>query len=161
VSEGKRSLMRARPTILMRLVAGCWFAVTGFIPAFVSFLVTSWVHHPIGSLVFVKSAIIPIPIFALCGAVIGAPILYESRGRPEYAALRGAAVAALSMTLYVLAVAIIETLRSMKPDLGGLIFITLSITVFWAAVRFVPILIIGALAGWLLYRCRFACLSDS
>jgi hypothetical protein len=140
----------------MRLVAGCWFAVAGFIPALVSFLVTSWDFHPIGSFVFVGFVIIPIPIFALCGAVIGAPILSESQGRTNYAALRGAAVAALSITLYVLTWAIIETLGSMKPDLGGLVFITLYFMVFWGVVRFVPIIIISAFAGWLLYRCKFA-----
>jgi len=158
--ENGRS-MRARTTISMRLVAACWFAVTGFIPALVSFLLTSWHHHAIGSRVFVGFVILPIPIFALCGSVIGAPILCESRGRAEYAALRGAAVAALSITLYLLTWGTIETLRSVNPDLGLLVFATLYFTAFWGAVRFVPIVIIGALAGWLLYRCKFAFLSNS
>lgn len=157
----ERSLMRARPTILMRLVAACWFAVTGFIPALIWFLATAWVHHPIGSFVFVKAAITPIPIFALCGGVIGTPILYESRGRAGYAALRGAAVAALSLTLYVLALAIIETSSASIPSLGSLVYITLYFMIFLGVVWFVPIIIIGAVSGWLLYRCRFACLSDS
>jgi len=98
--------------------------------------------------------IVPVPLFALCGWVIGAPILYETRGRGEFAALRGAAAAALSTTLFILTWAIIETLRSESPGLGDLVFATLYIVVFWGVVRFVPIIIIGALAGWLLYLCR-------
>lgn len=162
VTEAQPSRIRARPTILMRVVAGCWFAVTGLVPAFVSFLMTSWLHnHAIGSGVFVGFVIIPIPIFALCGSVIGAPILHESQGRGDYAALRGAGVAAISITLYVLTWALIETFRSNKPDLGGLVFITLYLTVFWGVVRIVPIVIIGGFSGWILYRCRFAFVSDS
>jgi hypothetical protein len=108
MSEAKPPLTKTRSGILMRLVAGCWFAVTGFIPAFVSFLMTSWLHnHAIRSGVFVGFVLIPIPIFALCGSVIGAPILSESRCRADYAALRDAAVAALSITLYVFIWAII------------------------------------------------------
>lgn len=146
---------RAKYNLKARLVAGCWFAVTGFIPAFISFLATSWSNFPIGSRVFLGFVIIPIPIFALCGSVIGAPILYESRGRGDYAGLRGATVAALSLTLCVLVFAVIATLGSRTPDLGGLVVVTFYFMFFWAAIRFLPIIIIGAFAGWLLYRCRF------
>ncbi|MEK6282086.1 MAG: hypothetical protein AABN95_17155 [Acidobacteriota bacterium] len=65
-------------------------------------------------------------------------------------------MAIASFALYVLTWAIMETLRSRKPDLGGLVFALLYITVFWAIIRLLPITIIGAVAGWLLYRCKLA-----
>ena len=150
-------LRRAKAGMKMRLLAGLWFAVTGFVPALVSFLATSWRFQPIGSRVFVGFVIIPIPIFALCGAIIGAPILSQPQrdSGAAFAALRGIVVAALSFMLYVSTWAAIETLADYRPGVllfGGIVFYIMAI---WGSLRLFVITMIGALSGWLLYRVRF------
>lgn len=150
----EESLRRGRPTVLMRLVAGLWFGVTGFLLAVISFLVTSWISYPIQSRVFVISTVAPAAIFGLFGSIIGARIIFmpQAHSTAALAALLGAAVAALSFALLVLGVSAIETLRSSKPDLGGFVFLVWYLMALGGSLRLFPAVIIGALSGWLLYR---------
>jgi len=73
ISEYQSDPLRGRkPTMLMRVVAGFWFAVTGFVPALIYFLATSRSSRfPLESRVLFGFLIIPTASFALCGAMIG------------------------------------------------------------------------------------------
>jgi len=137
----------------MRLVTACWYAMTGFIAALLSFLASSWKFYSIGSRVFFGFVIVPTAVFALCGATIGLRTLRsEKKGSSATVAMAcGGAVAALSLVLFILGWATIEVLRAENP--GPLLFVGMVfyLMALWGSIRAVPFILIGVVSGWLLH----------
>ena len=136
----------------MRLVTACWYAMTGFIAALFSFLVSSWKFHALGSRVFVGFVIVPTVVFALCGATIGSRTLYEKGTSSAKVAMgSGGAVAATSLVLFIFGWATVEVLRAENP--GPLLFvgIVFYLTALWGSIRVIPLILIGVFSGWLLH----------
>ena len=156
MNEGKLSHIRAKPTILMRVVAACWFALTGFIPALLSFLATWWKSYSIGSRLFFGFVLVPTLVFAVCGATIGARILSRERvaSSATHAMGCGAAVAGLSLGFYVLGWAMLEVMTADSPGpllFAGTVFYLMAL---WASIRMVPLILIGAFSGWMLSQLK-------
>jgi hypothetical protein len=140
--------------MLMRLVAGLWFAVTGFLLGLISFMATSWTFHPIQSREFAIFAVVTTALFGLFGAVIGGGVVFMPRvpSAGTLAAARGAVVAALAFALYILGVTGNTFLNSIKPDWAGFVFGVFYLTAVWGSFGLIPCMMIGALSGWMLYR---------
>jgi hypothetical protein len=139
----------ARPVVFEhpRLSAGLWFAGAGSIPALLFVMVVGG-PQSFSAAILALFVLLPALIAGVCGASLGTSILDQSLiWTPAQAAGRGVIVAAASFLFYILLVSIALS--------GGAAFFMLliygSIVIGWL------IAIVGALAGWLLFKRRERC----
>jgi hypothetical protein len=136
----------AKPGIVEhpQLSAGLWFAGAGSIPALL-FVMTAGGSRSLSTAAFPLFVLLPAFVAGVCGACFGSSILDPSRVQtPAQAAGRGFIVAAASFLFYILLISVVAS--------GGVAFFFLlfygSIIIGWL------VAIVGALAGWLLYKRR-------
>jgi hypothetical protein len=136
----------AKPGIIEhpKLSAGLWFAGAGSIPALL-FVMVAGGSRALSTAAFPLFVLLPAFIAGLCGARFGSSILDPARVRTSaQAAGRGVIVAAASFLFYII-------LISLVTSAGAAFFFLLfygSIIIGWL------VTIVGALAGWLLYKRR-------
>ena len=128
-----------------QLSAGLWFAGAGSIPAILFVLVAGGGSGSLFTGAFLLLVLLPTFIAGVCGACFGSSILDPSLVRTSgQAAWRGFIVAAASFLFYILLLSVVTSAGA-----AFLIFLIYgSILIGWL------VAIVGALAGWLLYRRR-------
>lgn len=132
------------------LLAGVWFGIAAIIPVAYYLLRFGDVGLPIFGGSMILTAVVPVVIAAVCGALLGSTILEPAETKtPLAAAIRGLMVGLLSFLLLFTIPAIISLVTS--PDfLGtavgfGIFFLYGLFIVGWLVVA------VGAISGWLLY----------
>ena len=138
-----------------RSLAGMWFALAAVVPVAYNFLAAPLLGGspaPLdGSLVL--TAAVPIVVFGICGAALGAGILDATVTKSAVQAVeRGLMIAGLSYLLLFLKLSLV--LAGSIDDL--IILILLEVIVFLYGLLFIGWLLaaVGAAAGGLLYLCR-------
>jgi hypothetical protein len=141
----------AKPTLVMRLMAGLWFSITVGIVAF------SWVYlekPPRDLPIFLWFVILPTVIAGLCGWTLGAPILLGLEAHATLmAALRGVTTFSICFAILVVIIALRATLATSR-EFSHFLGLVIWVIVFWALNKVIGVVIIGAVAGLVLYRCR-------
>jgi hypothetical protein len=133
-----------------RLRAGVWFACAGAIPAVLFLLLFGGRTLDLQALLFFLLA--PSTIAGLFGEFLGASILDEGEvSTAAEACWRGLVVAVFSFITYLIVLVVPFTRNPNAPDpFATFLFLCFygSIFVGWL------VLLVGASAGWLLFKCR-------
>ena len=161
LNHGEATHRGAKPTFLMRLVAGIWFAaVFGILAAgYLAYLLGSdWnLESVIRSTDGLYRIIAPTTVGGVCGSLFGAAILTDSRRyRTSTAVLRGMLVGIVCVTSYVGFWALEGTLYGTRREFTEFVWLVTYIGLSWGWIAAVPAAIIGALGGLLLYCSRRA-----
>ena len=152
---------RGKITLAMRVIASIWFALVFGVLALVNFSYFGGHFEgfrntvlSIGGFYFI---IAPTSVAGLCGWFFGGRILVGSnRSRAVIAALRGTAIGLLCLAFYIGAMALHGTLSSARREFMQFVSLMIYLGVFWGLDAVIPVAMVGALAGLLLYWTKFA-----
>lgn len=134
-------------------MAGVWFGVAAVIPVAYYLLRFSDTGLPIFGGSVILTAVVPVVIAAVCGALLGSTILEPAEVKNAFqAVMRGVMVSLLSFLLLFTIPALISLVAS--PDIAGT---ALAFGIFFLYGLFIVgwlVATVGAISGWLLYLVR-------
>ena len=124
---------------------GTLWLVPGVLLRFLEELI--WGEH---NLLFV-----PVAIVLVFGALIGGRILDRENAYPNILALTlGGVIGMLTVAVLFVAIVAGATVRDYRPGIRTFIFFLIYLGAIWGYYHLILAAFVGALSGWLLYRCR-------
>ena len=98
---------------------------------------------------------VPVAIVLVFGALIGGRILDRENAYPNILALTlGGVIGMLTVAVLFVAIVAGATVRDYRPGIRTFIFFLIYLGAIWGYYHLILAAFVGALSGWLLYRCR-------